>query len=84
MTSRPRPTLSNWKRGQVLRLKDPLDGIREGWFAFIERDVAAFRVCRLGENHAGDLCTTDETHDVHVDFEYCFMPEMNIMPIRSI
>jgi len=42
------------------------------------RDVATFRVCRLGEDEPGNLTDTDEIHEIHVDFADCFMPAMKI------
>jgi hypothetical protein len=78
MSRRSGVPLSQWKPAQVLRLATPLDGIEEGWFLFLGRDSAHFRVSRLGENEQGDLCETDETYDIHVDFAESFTPARSI------
>ncbi|MFC1451930.1 hypothetical protein ACFLSJ_01135 [Verrucomicrobiota bacterium] len=78
MNSGARIPFSRWRRAQVLRLREPLDGVREGWFAFLERGSSSFTVCRLGEDEEGELRGTDETHEVHVDFAECFKPTLRI------
>ena len=64
MTGRSRIPLSQLRPGQVLRLDEPVDEIREGWFVYLGRDTGNFRVCRLGEDEEGELCETDEVHQV--------------------
>lgn len=70
--------LGRWQRGQVLQLREPICCVREGWFVFLEHNGVKFKVCRLGENDSGDLCQTDETHEVHVDFAENFMPARGV------
>ena len=60
------------KRGCVLRLEDGVDGIESGWFVFLGRDGASFRVCRGGEDEDGSICRSDDEHDLHIDFAECF------------
>lgn len=78
MKPKPRIPLALWKQGQVLRLKEPLSGIREGWFVFQGLSGVTFTIRRLGEDSAGNLCATEEVHQVHMDFADSFTPAMSI------
>ena len=69
---------SQWQRGLVLRLLEPIDSVREGWFVFLRRSSSTFTVCRLGEDDYGQICETDELDDVHIDFADSFRPTMRI------
>ena len=46
--------------------------------AFLGQDGIKFTVCRLGEDDSGDLCETDEVHDIHIDFAESFIPAMSM------
>jgi len=67
-----------WRKGQVLRLPDPVPGIRPGSFVFLGQAGDTFTVRRLTEDESGDLCETDESHDLSVQHADKFVPAMSI------
>ena len=67
-----------WRKGQVLRLPDPVCGIRAGSFVFLGQEGETFTVRRLIEDESGDLCETDELHDIPIDHAAHFTPAMSI------
>ena len=67
-----------WRKGQVLRLSAPVCGIRPGSFVFLGQTGDTFTVRRLIEDGAGDLCATDESHDLSIEHADYFVPAMSI------
>lgn len=64
--------IDQWKAGCIVRLEEVVNGIEPGWFVFLGRDDATFRVCRAGEDEDGNICRSEEERDIHVDFSECF------------
>jgi len=65
-------SMSHWKPGCVLRLDDVLDDVEPGWFVYLWREGVTFCVCRAGENEDGNVCVTEEEHELHADFGEVF------------
>ena len=72
---------SRWRQGQALRLQDSACGIRPGSFVFLKQDRDTFQVRRLADDGAGDLCATDESHDLPLAAAANFLPAMSISRI---
>ena len=69
---------SRWRKGQVLRLPEPVLGIRAGSFVFLGQTGDTFTVRRLIEDESGALCETAESHDLSIEHAACFVPAMSI------
>jgi len=48
------------KPGDVVRLTDLADGHEPGYCIFLGHDADSVTLCPLGEDDAGQVCTTDE------------------------
>ena len=66
--------------GQVYQLNKPIDTIQPGYYIYEREDKAMLIFCLMGmDDDAGDICRTDKTIKVHLDFKDYFMPtEMNV------
>ena len=62
----------------MLRLPDPVCGIRPGSFVFLGQAGDTFTVRRLIEDESGTLCEMDETHVLSIDHASHFVPAMSI------
>ena len=67
-----------WRKGQVLRLPDPVCGVRAGSFVFLGQSGDTFTVRRLAEDESGALYETDELHALSLEHADNFVPEMSI------
>jgi hypothetical protein len=78
MRSSPLKFPRRWRKGQVLRLPDPVCGIRAGSFVFLGQAGDTLTVRRLLEDESGALCETDESHDLSIEHAAHFIPAMSI------
>jgi hypothetical protein len=65
--------------GEVLRLRDPIDGMIEAHYVFLNRDGIWMKLCRAGLDDDDEVCTTDEQFRVHSDFEDSFSNDPNML-----
>jgi hypothetical protein len=60
--------------GQILRLFEIVQGIRPGFYVFLEEGLVTAKLCVVGEDEDGDLCMTDQIMKVHIEFLELFRP----------
>lgn len=71
--------------GQVYKLTETIDNIQPGYFIYERKDKILLVFCRLGmEKDECDLCETQETIKVHLDFGELFTAmEINVRKINE-
>lgn len=62
------------RSGQILRLFEKVQEIPPGFYVFLEESLVTAKLCAVGEDEDGDLCTTDQIMKVHIEFLELFRP----------